>query len=306
MTSDDPLLVVIAGPTAVGKTSFAIDLASRLSTEIISADSRQFYREMKIGTAAPTFTELSQVKHHFVHQLSIGDSYNVSRFEEDALALLEELFITRKVVILTGGSGLYINAVCHGIDLLPDPDPVIREELKEMLATSGITALQEALREEDPEYALQVDMANPARLMRALEVCRMTGVPYSSLRSNSSKQRPFRILKLGLELPRELLYRNINHRVDDMMEAGLFEEALSLYPHRYLNALNTVGYRELFDHFEGLVSLEFAISKIQINTRRYAKRQLTWFKKDPEYQWFSPAGLAGVMDLPEIKEITAG
>ncbi len=305
MTSDDPLLVVIAGPTAVGKTSFAINLARRLSTEIISADSRQFYREMNIGTAAPTAEELSKVKHHFVHQLSISDGYNVSRFEEEVLALLDDLFRTCRVVVMTGGSGLYINAVCHGIDQLPDPDPVIREALKEMLATSGIGALQNALRIADPGYALQVDMANPARLMRALEVCRMTGVPYSSLRSNKPKQRPFRTLKLGLDLPRELLYRNINHRVDSMLEAGLYEEALALHPHRLLNALNTVGYRELFDHFEGLTSLEFAVSKIKINTRRYAKRQLTWFKKDPEYQWFSPGDMAGVMGLPEIQDVIA-
>ncbi|MEI6682198.1 MAG: tRNA (adenosine(37)-N6)-dimethylallyltransferase MiaA [Bacteroidota bacterium] len=305
MTSDDPLLVVVAGPTAVGKTSFAIDLARRLSTEIISADSRQFYQEMKIGTAAPTTVELSQVKHHFVHQLSIGDSYNVSRFEEEVLGQLEKLFTTHRVVVMTGGSGLYINAVCHGIDLLPDPDPVIREALKDMLATSGIAALQQELRNVDPLYALQVDMANPARLMRALEVCRMTGVPYSSLRSNKPRKRPFRTVKLGLELPRELLYRNINHRVDAMMEAGLFEEALALYPNRHLNALNTVGYRELFDHFEGLVSLEFAVTKIKVNTRRYAKRQLTWFKKDREYLWFSPEDMSGVMALPELMELTA-
>ncbi len=300
MTIDDRLLIVVAGPTAVGKTSFGIRLAGRFSTEIISADSRQFYREMQIGTAAPTAEELSTVKHHFVHQLSIREPYNVSRFETEALALLGSLFAEHRVVIMVGGSGLYINAVCHGIDVLPDPDPGIRADLKELLASSGIIALQDELLHADPVYAAQVDLSNPARLIRALEVCRQTGVPYSSLRSSKPKIRPFRILKIGLELQRDVLYGRINNRVDAMMDSGLYQEALSLYPSRQLNALNTVGYRELFDHFEGLTSLEFAVEKIKTNSRRYAKRQLTWFKKDPEYQWFQPGDLDQVIELPEL------
>jgi tRNA dimethylallyltransferase len=288
MTTDDRLLVVIAGPTAVGKTTRAISLAQYFRTEIISADSRQFFREMSIGTAAPSVTELSLAKHHFVHHLSVHDNYNVSRYEADVLSLLDELFQDHRVVFLAGGSGLYINAVCHGIDQLPDPDPEIRLRLKEMLAASGISALQDELDLLDPGYARLVDRSNPARLIRALEICRTTGMPYSALRTNQPRQRNFRILKIGIELSRDLLYQRINSRVDAMMKAGLFEEALSLYPLRHLNALNTVGYKELFDHFSGLTSLEHAVEKIKTHSRRYAKRQLTWFKKDPDYNWFLP------------------
>ncbi|MCX6266861.1 MAG: tRNA (adenosine(37)-N6)-dimethylallyltransferase MiaA [Bacteroidetes bacterium] len=288
MTIDDPLLVVIAGPTAVGKTTLSISLASHFNTEIISADSRQFFREMHIGTAAPSEKETALVKHHFVHHLSIRDGYNVSQFETDALALLDDLFKQHAVVLMVGGSGLYIHAVTDGIDLLPDPDPEIRQQLKETLAVSGIAALQDELTMLDPVYAGQVDLKNPARLMRALEICRMTGVPYSSLRKHKPGQRPFRVLKMGLELSREILYSRINSRVDAMLQAGLIDEALALYPFRQLNALNTLGYKELFDYFEGLTSLEQAIEKIKIHSRRYAKRQLTWFKKDPDYNWFQP------------------
>jgi tRNA dimethylallyltransferase len=295
MTIDDPLLVVIAGPTAVGKTTLAISLARKFNTEVISADSRQFYNEMRIGTAPPSELELSLVKHHFVHHLSIHDAYNVSQFETDVLGLTDQLFREHPVLFMVGGSGLFINAVCHGIDLLPDPDPEIRLQLKEILATCGITALQEELFRIDPEYASIVDLANPARLIRALEICRTTGVPFSSLRLNKPHKRNFRIMKVGLDLPREMLYQRINARVDAMMQAGFFEEALSLYPYRHLNALNTVGYNELFDHFEGLTSLDHAVEKIKTNSRRYAKRQLTWFKKDPDYHWYQP---------DEIDEIT--
>lgn len=288
MTIDDRLLVVIAGPTAVGKTTLAISLARHFNTEIISADSRQFYREMKIGTAAPSPAELALAKHHFIHHLSINDTCNVSRFETDVLKVTGELFKQHRVLFLAGGSGLYINAVIHGIDLLPDPDPEIRRQLKDQLAASGIEALRQELSVLDPEYAKRVDMANPARLLRALEVCRIAGVPYSKLTTNKPARRNFRILKIGLELPREELYRRIDQRVDEMMSAGLFEEALALYPYRQLNALNTVGYKELFDHFEGLTSLEFAVDKIKVHSRRYAKRQLTWFRKEPDISWFHP------------------
>ncbi|MEI7895655.1 MAG: tRNA (adenosine(37)-N6)-dimethylallyltransferase MiaA [bacterium] len=288
MTTDDRLLVIIAGPTAVGKTSAVISLAGLFNTEIFSADSRQFYREMKIGTAAPSPGEMASVKHHFVHHLSISEPYNVSRYEEDVLALAGKLFPEHPVLLMAGGSGLYINAVCHGIDQLPDPDPEIRRQLKETFTASGIEPLRRELTLLDPEYARHVDLANPARLLRALEVCRATGLPYSRLRTSRPVHRNFRILKVGLELPREELYERINGRVDAMMQAGLFEEALALYPFRHLNALNTVGYKELFDHFEGLTTLEHAVDKIRIHSRRYAKRQMTWFRSDQEITWFHP------------------
>ena len=288
MITDDRLLVVIAGPTAVGKTSLAIALAQEFGTEIISGDSRQFYREMRIGTAVPTDKELALVPHHFIHHLSVTTPYNVSKFETDACALLDQLFISHKIVIMAGGSGLYLNAVCHGIDRLPDPDPEMRRHLKEKLVSDGIEALQEELARLDPEHFAQVDLSNPVRVMRAIEICRSTGMPLSALRTNLPVARNFRIMKFGLELPREILYQRINARVDALMQAGLYEEALALYPLRNLNALNTVGYRELFDHFEGLTTLSFAIEKIKTNSRRYAKRQMTWFKKDDEYNWVSP------------------
>ncbi|MDP1621088.1 MAG: tRNA (adenosine(37)-N6)-dimethylallyltransferase MiaA [Bacteroidales bacterium] len=297
MTINGPLIIVIAGPTAVGKTSLAVSLASHFNTEIISADSRQFFYEMTIGTAVPSVLELSLVKHHFIHHLSIHETYNVSRFELDSMVILDGLFNRHKIGFMVGGSGLYINAVCHGIDQLPDPDPEIRRRLKEILTNSGIAPLQNELERLDPEYAMQVDRFNPARLMRALEVCIATGVPYSALRSAMPKRRNFNILKIGIELPRELLYQRINDRVDAMMQAGLFEEARPLFPFRHLNALNTLGYKELFDHFSGLTSLEYAIEKIKTNSRRYAKRQLTWFKKDPAYQWFRPEETEQILDF---------
>jgi tRNA dimethylallyltransferase len=305
MTFNDRLLVVIAGPTAVGKTSLAVSLALRYDTEIISADSRQFFREMSIGTAAPSGRELALVKHHFIHHLSVEEPYNVSCYEADAMATLENIFKNHPVAIMVGGSGLYINAVCHGIDLLPDPDPEIRRQLKETLATSGIAALQHELTLLDPEYARLVDRANPARLIRALEMCRTTGMPYSLLRTSKPKPRNFRILKLGIELPRDVLYRRINERVDAMMRAGLYNESLSLYHFRHLNALNTVGYKELFDHMAGLTSLEQAVEKIKTHSRRYAKRQLTWFKKDPEYTWFRPDETGRIISFLEGHPPTA-
>ena len=300
MTMNEPLLVVIAGPTAVGKTELGIKLARHLKTPIISADSRQFYREMKIGTAAPTPEELKAVPHHFIHQLSVRDAFNVSRFETEVLLLLKELFKQHPVALMVGGSGLYIHAVCHGMDQLPDPDPEIRQRLKHMLETAGIIALQDELRQVDPEYYGIVDLANPARLIRALEIYGATGVPYSALRTQTLKPRPFRILKIGIDLPREILNERINKRVDEMIHAGLVEEAGQLFPLRHLNALNTVGYKELFDYMQGLTTLDFAIDKIKTNSRRYAKRQLTWFRKDQEFRWFRPDDLGSILHLPEL------
>lgn len=297
MSIDDRLLLVVAGPTASGKTALGIRLAQHLNTHIISADSRQFYREMKIGTAAPSSGELQSVPHHFIHQLSIQETYNVSRYESEVLDLLDQLFKNHRVAIMVGGSGLYINAVCHGIDLLPDPEPEIRLDLKKILEKSGITALQAELMQVDPGYADTVDLANPARLIRAIEIYRSTGVPYSMLRTNRPKIRPFRIVKIGIDLPREMLNQRINSRVDEMIDHGLVDEARQLYPMRHLNALNTVGYKELFDYFEGKVSLDHAIEKIKTNSRRYAKRQLTWFRKDHEIKWVGPEDIMQVLQL---------
>lgn len=281
-------LLVLTGPTASGKTALAIRWAERLRTEIISADSRQFYREMRIGTAAPTPDELRRVPHHFVQHLSIHDSYNVYRYEQDALALLEKLFQNHENVILCGGSGLYIDAVCNGIDLLPDPDPELRENLHRMLRENRVEEFHQMLKEKDPEYYEVVDRNNPVRMVRALEVCIQTGQPYSTLRKQQTKERPFQIIKYAIAMPREVLNERINRRVERMMEEGLEAEARQLYPLRHLNALQTVGYRELFDHFDGKCTLEESVEAIKAHTRQYAKRQMTWFKRDSGYRWISP------------------
>ncbi|MCK9219896.1 MAG: tRNA (adenosine(37)-N6)-dimethylallyltransferase MiaA [Bacteroidales bacterium] len=295
MNSEKRTLIIISGPTAVGKTDTALLLAKTLKTDILSADSRQFYREMRIGTATPSMDELQLVPHHFIGHLSIHDPYNVSKFETAALEKLDELFLKHPKVIMVGGSGLYIHAVCHGIDQLPDPDPEIRKTLKEMLSMEGIEKLKSELQKLDPEYARMVDLQNPARLIRALEVCLTTGLPYSSLRSNKSQQRSFRWINIGLTLPREILNQRINNRVDQMVHAGLVDEARDLYPFRDLNALNTVGYKELFEHFDGKVSLSQAIENIKTHTRRYAKRQLTWFRKDLSIRWFYPQDTTAIL-----------
>ncbi len=289
-------LVLVTGPTAVGKTTLAIRLANHFNTEIISADSRQFYREMRIGTAYPEPEELAAAPHHFLGQLSISQTYNVARFEKEALELLDKLYRNHDVVILTGGSGLYIDALCKGIDDLPDHDPKLREQLKAEIREKGLEAFGRKLKELDPEYYEVVDLQNPNRLMRAVEVCLQTGETYTSLRKNSARQRPFNILKIGLELPREELFERIASRVDRMMERGLLEEVRSLLPYREYNALNTVGYKELFAFLDGEVSLERAVENIKTNTRRYAKRQLTWFKRDPEFRWFRPEEYDKVID----------
>jgi len=297
MTSDGKLLVVICGPTASGKTTVAIQLAKSLKTEIISADSRQFYEKMRIGTAFPSEDEREGVTHHFLGHLGLTDPYNVSRYEREVISLLDELFRRYPVVIMAGGSGLYLHAVCHGIDTLPDPDHGLREELKGLLASRGIQALQQKLLELDPVYCRTVDMCNSSRLIRALEICISTGLPYSSLRSQKPVPRTFNTLKIGLDLPRPELFKRINERVDRMLAGGWMEEAVSLFEFRGCNALNTLGYKELFAHFSGDISLAEAVEKIKTNTRRYAKRQLTWFRKDKEIHWFSPGDLQQMLDM---------
>jgi len=279
-------LIVIAGPTAVGKTAVAIKLAQQLKTDIVSADSRQFYREMSIGTAKPDAVELSLAKHYFVNSHSITENFTVGDFEKQALQLLDGLFKTHDKVIMAGGSGLFIQAITQGFDELPVADTIVREKLNQQLAEKGIQFLQEQLKIADPVYYEQVDLNNPQRLIRALEVFETTGKPFSSYRKAATNKRPFQTIKVGLKLPREILYHHINQRVDIMVKQGLVEEVKSLLPYRSLNALNTVGYSELFDYFDGKTDLITAIELIKQNTRRFAKRQLTWFRKDKDIKWF--------------------
>ncbi len=296
MINNKPLLIVLTGPTAIGKTALSISLAKALNTEIISSDSRQFYREMSIGTAKPTSEEMDGVPHHFIDNLSIHDRYNVSMYEHEVLDCLNTLFKQHKSVIMTGGSGLYIDAVCQGIDELPDPDIALRKELQDTLDHQGIEVLQARLQQLDPDYYATVDKQNPKRLMRAIEVCETSGQSYSSLRTATKKERPFRILKIALNMDREQLFNRINQRVDIMMEQGLLEEVKQLIPYQNINALNTVGYKELFKYLNNNISLEQAVTDIKTNTRRYAKRQLTWLKKDTAYAWFHPKDVTEILN----------
>jgi len=282
------ILIIISGPTAVGKTAVAIAVARHFGSEIISADSRQIYREMSIGTAVPSPEEMKAVRHHFIQNKSAYDYYNAFMYETEVIKLLEDLFRRMNPVIMAGGSGLYINAVCHGIDDIPTVEPAVRQEMKELYAWEGIEGLRSLLKKVDPEYYKKADLRNPKRLLKALEITVQAGRPYSSFLTQTRKQRPFRILKAGLDLPREELYDRINRRVDRMIETGLMEEARRLYPHRNTNALNTVGYKELFDYFDKKISLDEAITRIKANTRKYARKQLTWFRKDPDIRWFHP------------------
>lgn len=276
----DRTLIVISGPTAVGKTEFTVSLAEKEQIPIISADSRQFYKEMKIGTAYPSDEELFRAKHYFVGMLSIFDYYNVSMFEQAVLNLLPSLFQTHRVVIMEGGSPLYVEAVCNGIDVLPDPDLKIRQYVNNLYLNNGLQSIQTQVMLLDPDYYGTTDIHNCRHLMRALEVCLQTGKPYSDFLRQPKPQRDFSIRKFFLNRARPQLFERINCRVEAMMENGLLEEARNLYPHRRLNALNTVGYKELFGYFDGKTSLEQAVTDIKTHTRRYAKKQLTWFKKD--------------------------
>jgi len=292
-------LVVIAGPTGVGKTDFSIELAKHFDTEIISCDSRQMYRELKIGTAVPDATQLAQVKHHFIGNLSIHDYYNAGEFELQALELLEHLFKSHQVVIMTGGSGLYLDAVIKGIDDLPSVDPDIRKELISQLNQQGLESLKEELKIVDPTYYEMVDLNNPKRILKALEIYRMTGKPYSSLRTDSIKERPFQIIQIGLMLERAQLYQRIDQRVDQMISDGLVEEARLFHPFKLLNSLNTVGYKELFDYFDGKYDLEEAIRLIKRNSRRYAKRQITYWNRNSDIQWFHPLQKVDMLEYIE-------
>ena len=281
-------LIVITGPTAVGKTALCLDVAKHFDIPIINADSRQIFRELKIGTARPTEEQMTQVHHDFVGILGLDDYYSASLFEQQVLALLEQQFQSRDYALMAGGSMMYIDAVCDGIDDIPTIDDETRTTMKQRLAEEGLEALCEELRRLDPEYYEIVDRQNPRRVVHALEICVMTGKTYTSFRKRERRERPFHIIKIGLNRPREELYERINKRVDQMMADGLLEEAKSLYPRRHLNALNTVGYKELFDYLDGRWPLEEAVERIKGNTRRYARKQLTWYKKDEQIRWFHP------------------
>ncbi len=289
-------LISICGPTAVGKTALSIFLAKQFETEIISCDSRQFFKEMKIGTASPGKKELALVPHHFIHHLSIFESYSVGDFEREGLKKIQDIFNTHSTVIMVGGSGLYERAITQGLDHFPEVSAGIRESLNDQFERKGIKPLQEKLSVLDPEFYQRIDLQNHQRLIRALEICIGTGKPYSFFRKNQLKKRSFNILKIGLKINRENLYRRINLRVDKMMEAGLLKEVEALYPYRKLNALQTVGYSELFNFFDVEITLEKAIEEIKKNTRRFAKRQLTWFNKDVNVRWFNPKEEKKIME----------
>ncbi|MBR3521341.1 MAG: tRNA (adenosine(37)-N6)-dimethylallyltransferase MiaA [Prevotella sp.] len=290
------ILIVITGPTGVGKTDLSIELAEHYGTEIINADSRQIYAEMSIGTAAPTKEQMERVKHHFVATKHIGDYYSASMYEQEVLKLLDADGQENEIMILSGGSMLYIDAVCNGIDDIPTIRDDIRQMMKQRLANEGLEALVEELRQLDPEYGKIVDEHNTRRVIHALEICHQTGSTYTSFRTGKKKQRPFRIIKIGLTCQRELLYERINQRVVRMIEAGLVEEVRSLLPYRYENALNTVGYKEIFKYIDGEISLDEAIRQIQSNSRQYARKQLTWYKRDEEMKWFENAKAEDIIE----------
>ena len=288
-SEDKALLIVILGPTGVGKTALCTEVAKHLGVPIINCDSRQMYRELPIGTAAPTSEELAAVKHYFVGNLSIYDYYSASKYEQDVLEILNNLQSNGKnIALLSGGSMMYIDAVCNGIDDIPTVREDVRKPLLERYAAEGIDRMRDELKLLDPEYYAIVDLKNPKRIIHALEICYQTGRTYTSFRTNTQKERPFRIVKIGLNRQREELYDRINQRVLQMIKGGMIEEAKAVYPHRGLNSLNTVGYKELFQYFDGLYSLDEAIEKIQNNTRKYARKQLTWFRRDDKIKWFTP------------------
>jgi len=288
-------LIVLLGPTGVGKTELSLRVASHVGSPIISADSRQLYKELVIGTAAPTAEQLARIKHYFVGTLSLSDYYNASQFEEEVLICLENLFQSTSNVVMTGGSMMYIDAVCNGIDELPTVSQEIRTNLMKRFEVEGLDPIREDLKRLDPQHYNEVDLNNYKRVIHALEICLMTGRPYSELRTNTKKTRPFRIIKIGLTRDREELCDRINARVDQMMRDGLLEEARHVYPYKHLNSLNTVGYKEMFNYLDGEWPLDFAIEKIKRNSRVYARKQMTWFKRDKEINWFHPDNIEGIL-----------
>jgi tRNA dimethylallyltransferase len=292
-------LIVLTGPTGIGKTGIGIKIAQHFKTEIVSSDSRQIFKELIIGTAVPEVEELALVKHHFIQTQSINENYNASRYETEALDVIDSLLKKHNLVLLVGGSMLYIDAVCNGIDIMPDADPEIRKSLKYKLEKEGIESLRIQLKKLDPEHYKIVDLKNPNRLIHALEISILTGKPFSSFLTNPRKARPFSIIKIGLNCDRAELHRKINIRVDKMIATGLETEARNLYSQKHLNALNTVGYRELFEYFDNIISREKAIELIKRNTRRYARKQLTWFRNDTEMNWFEPSQTSEIITFIE-------
>ena len=281
-------LIVLIGPTGVGKTELSLSIAEHFKTSIVSSDSRQLYADLKIGTAAPTSNQLARVPHHFVGTLKLTDYYSAAQYETDVLAKLEELFQQNDVVLLTGGSMMYVDAICKGIDDIPTVDKETRELMIQRYEEEGLEKLCAELKILDPEYYKIVDLKNPKRVIHALEICYMTGKTYTSFRTRSTKERPFRIIKIGLRREREELYDRINRRVDEMMQEGLLEEAKNVYGYKHLNSLNTVGYKEMFQYLDGEWTLDFAIEKVKQNSRIYSRKQMTWFKRDTDITWFHP------------------
>ncbi|MDR3060863.1 MAG: tRNA (adenosine(37)-N6)-dimethylallyltransferase MiaA [Dysgonamonadaceae bacterium] len=295
-TSKQGNLIILLGPTGVGKTELSLKIAEKLGSPILSCDSRQLYKNLTIGTAAPSREQLQQITHYFVGTLELTDYYSASMYEEEALHLLASLLKRHTNILMTGGSMMYIDAVCKGIDELPTIDEQLRKDLLDLYNEKGLGPIREQLKLLDPEFYNLVDLKNHKRVIHALEVCLMTGKPYSSLRTNTKKERPFHIIKIGLKREREELYERINRRVEQMMRDGLLEEARKVYPYKELNSLNTVGYKELFNYLDGIWELEFAVEKIKQNTRIYSRKQMTWFKKDEEIHWFHPGREEEIMN----------
>lgn len=297
-------VVVLLGPTGVGKTELSINVAEYYNTSIISADSRQFYKGLEIGTAAPTPDQMKLVKHYMVGMLDVEDYYNASEYENDTLKIISELHKIHDTIIISGGSMMYVDALCNGIDEVPTIDEHLRKELYDLYEQEGLEPIRSQLKILDPQFYDQVDLKNYKRVIHALEVCIMTGKPYSSFRTKTKKQRPFRIIKIGLMREREELYNRINSRVEEMMKSGLLNEARRFYPQRHLNSLNTVGYKELFRYLDGEWTLDFAVEKIKQNTRIYSRKQMTWFKRDPEINWINLSSIHETSVLQRIKDIT--
>jgi tRNA dimethylallyltransferase len=294
-------LIIVLGPTGVGKSQMGIKLAQHYHTDILSADSRQIYKELTVGTAVPSPEDLQLVPHYFIQTKSIHDYYNVSNYETEVLKLLDELFLDKKQVILVGGSMLYLDTVCNGIDDIPTVDPNIRKNVIHWYEENGMDSLRQRLKEIDPDYYNTVDLNNHKRMLHAVEIYEMTGLPFTSFRKNLRKERPFKMIKIGINQDRNVLYDRINQRVIKMMDEGLLNEARSVYPYKELNSLNTVGYKELFGYFDGDCSLEEAVDLIQRNTRKYARKQLTWFRRDPLIHWFEPDQFEEVVNFIDLQ-----